>query len=101
MVAEVETRLESQDAATLSKKPRFQWMAAYELTFFQSLIDSIHDGLRADSSLKLEAWSRATKALQDAHEIIVLKPQLMYKYHNAKKKFRICMPLRTGRPPMR
>jgi hypothetical protein len=68
MAAEVETRLESQDAATPSKKPRFQWMAAYELTFFQSLIDSIHDGLRLDSSLKPEAWSPSMTICEEFFE---------------------------------
>jgi hypothetical protein len=92
MAAEVQNRLESQDAAA-SKKQRFQWLAAYELTF-QSLVDSIHDGLRADSSLKQEAWNRASKALRDVHGITVLKPQLMNKYDNAKKKFRVWRTLR-------
>jgi Myb/SANT-like DNA-binding protein len=77
--------------ACLSKPemPRFQWLEAYELTFFQSLLDSIRDGLRADSSLKPEAWRRAIDALRDTHEVTVTKQQLTNKYDNAKKKFRI------------
>ena len=95
MAAEVQTPLESQDAATApARRQRFQWLPAYELTFFQSLVDSINDGLRADSSLKQEAWNRASKALKDAHGITVSKPQLMNKYDNAKKKYRVWRALR-------
>ena len=74
--------------------PRFQWVEAYELTFFQSLVDSIHDGLRPESLLKPEAWRRAMKALQDTHEIAVTKSQLANKYDNTKKKFRVWRALR-------
>jgi len=74
--------------------PRFQWLEAYELTFFQSLVDSIHDGLRPESLLKPEAWRRAMKALQDTHDITITKSQLANKYDNTKKKFRVWRALR-------
>lgn len=76
------------------RAPRFSWTPAYETTFFQSLCDSVHLGLRENSSFKAEAWERAAQALKDSHGAYPAKSHLINKSDNARKRFRLWRGLR-------
>ncbi|CAK7204687.1 hypothetical protein SEUCBS139899_007446 [Sporothrix eucalyptigena] len=70
------------------KKPRFSWTPAYETTFFQSLCQSVHLGLRENMSFKPEAWNRALAMLRE-QGAYPTKSHLINKTDNARKKFRL------------
>ena len=70
------------------KKPRFSWTPQFEETFFQSLCQSVHMGLRENMSFKAEAWNRALAALRD-QGAFPTKAHLINKTDNARKKFRL------------
>ncbi|KJZ78682.1 hypothetical protein HIM_02073 [Hirsutella minnesotensis 3608] len=76
------------------RAPRFSWTPAYEATFFRSLCDSVHLGLRENSSFKAEAWERAAQALQGSHRAYPAKSHLINKSDNARKRFRLWRGLR-------
>ena len=78
------------------RAPRFSWTPAYETTFFRSLCDSVHLGLRENSSFKAEAWERAAQALQDTHGAYPAKSHLINKSDNARKRFRLWRGLREN-----
>lgn len=76
------------------RAPRFSWTPAYEATFFRSLCESVHLGLRENSSFKAEAWERAAVALQESHGAYPAKSHLINKSDNARKRFRLWRGLR-------
>lgn len=76
------------------RAPRFSWTPAYETTFFRSLCESVHLGLRENSSFKAEAWERAAAALQATHGAYPAKSHLINKSDNARKRFRLWRGLR-------
>ncbi|KAK3399822.1 Myb/SANT-like DNA-binding domain-containing protein [Sordaria brevicollis] len=74
--------------------PRFSWNTAYETTFFTSLCESVHLGLREGNTFKPEAWDRALQALITHHNAYANKGHLINKSDNARKKFRLWRGLR-------
>ncbi|KAK2606018.1 hypothetical protein QQS21_003536 [Conoideocrella luteorostrata] len=91
--------LDGQAAARVDRDrraPRFSWTPAYETTFFRSLCDSVHLGLRENSSFKAEAWERAAQALQESHNAYPSKSHLINKSDNARKRFRLWRGLREN-----
>ncbi|CCC12679.1 unnamed protein product [Sordaria macrospora k-hell] len=74
--------------------PRFSWNTAYETTFFTSLCESVHLGLREGNTFKPEAWDRALQALISHHNAYANKGHLINKSDNARKKFRLWRGLR-------
>lgn len=74
--------------------PRFSWNSAYETTFFTSLCESVHLGLREGNTFKPEAWDRALQALITHHNAYANKGHLINKSDNARKKFRLWRGLR-------
>jgi hypothetical protein len=76
--------------------PRFTWNPAYEVTFFQSLCDSVRLGLREGMTFKAEAWDRAAQALIDRHNAYANKGHLINKSDNARKKYRMWRGLRES-----
>jgi hypothetical protein len=74
--------------------PRFTWNPQYEATFFHSLCESVHLGLRDGSTFKPEAWERATQALIEKHNAYANKSHLINKTDNARKKYRLWRGLR-------
>ena len=76
--------------------PRFTWTAAYEVTFFQSLCESVQMGLREGMTFKPEAWDRAQRALLDTHNAYANKGHLINKSDNARKKYRMWRGLRES-----
>lgn len=76
------------------RAPRFSWTPAYETTFFRSLCESVHLGMRENSSFKAEAWERAAQALQEHHGAYPAKSHLINKSDNARKRFRLWRGLR-------
>lgn len=74
--------------------PRFSWTPAYEATFFRSLCESVHLGLREGSTFKQEAWERAISCLIKHHNAFAHKNHLINKSDNARKKFRLWRGLR-------
>lgn len=76
------------------RAPRFSWTPAYEATFFRSLCESVHRGLRENHSFKSEAWDHAANALREKHGAFPTKSHLVNKSDNARKKFRLWRGLR-------
>jgi Myb/SANT-like DNA-binding protein len=76
------------------RAPRFSWTPAYEATFFRSLCESVHRGLRENHSFKSEAWDHAATALREKHGAFPTKNHLVNKSDNARKKFRLWRGLR-------
>ncbi|KAH6668084.1 Myb/SANT-like DNA-binding domain-containing protein [Plectosphaerella plurivora] len=76
------------------RAPRFSWTPAYEATFFRSLCESVHRGLRENHSFKGEAWDHAATALREKHGAFPTKSHLVNKSDNARKKFRLWRGLR-------
>lgn len=76
------------------KGPRFSWTPPFEITFFQSLCESVQLGLREGSSFKNAAWESARQALMERHNAYANKGHLINKSDNARKKFRLWRGLR-------
>jgi hypothetical protein len=78
------------------RNPRFSWTSQYEATFFQSLVESVHLGLRDGSTFKSEAWDRAGNAILERHHAYANKGHLVNKSDNARKKYRLWRGLREN-----